>query len=422
MEAIIAIAIMVVSLTAGVADLTATSHFETTPPAVETPPLEPLATVRSTAHIPISFPVARLSAATPYEATPPLEPLPAVQSTARIPVSFPVDRFDAGLPRAPTASLPPLEARRSSFRLPVSVRVASLERELDRSVARTRTVSGSTKWLLGRIRYDVEVERSAITLGESDGSLAATTDAAITGPVSWWLFSGTLNASARIQATVNPVVQGGWHVSPGLALTGRVASARLSSFLPDLGVRRLVARPVDDFLAREQRKLEDSISNSDFIETIARKGWQGLCRSFPISSDPEVWLEVKPTAVSAADPSIDGERMNTELALEFELRVVDRETSPECGFPDVAGANGHDAGDSGIDIVLPVEIGYDTVTTFLDEQLGGRSFSSEDYSVTFDTLELRPYGRAVLFRTDIIIGAPGWFETPARGSSGPTSS
>ena len=413
MEVIIVFfAIMVTSLAAGLADLTAPSYFETNPPAVETPPLEALATFRSTAHIPLSFPVAKLDPIMPREATLALEPLQTLQSTARIPVSFPVDRFDADLPRAATPSLQPLPARRSSIRLPVSVLVDSLEREIDRVVAQTRSVSGSAQWLLGSVHYDVAVERSGITLSGSDNGLVATTDASITGPVGWWLFSGTLNAATQIQATVAPAFQANWRISPGLALEGRVSSAHISTILPDIGVRRLVRKGIDDYLAREQRKLEDSISNNDFIETIARKGWQGLCRSFPISSDPDVWLEVKPTAVSVADPSIEGERMNTELAVEFELRVVDRETTPVCEFPDVAS---DDSRDGGINIVLPVEISYDTLSTFLDEQVGGRSFSNEDFSVTFESLAVRPYGRAVLFHTDIIVRAPGWFETPARG-------
>ena len=412
MELIIALVIAAMGLTAGLAELTAPAYFETTPPSVETPPLEPLATFRSAAHIPLSFPVSRLDPIMPREATAALDPLPTPHSTARIPISFPVDRFDADLPQAATPKLPPLPTRRSSMLLPVSVRVASIEREADRAIAKTHNVSGSTKWLLGSIHYDVAVERSAITLSGSDEGLVAATQASITGPVGWWIFSGTLNAATQIQATIAPAFQADWRVRPGLALQGHVASAHISTILPDIGVRRIVARSIDDFLAREQRKLEDSISNSDFIETIARKGWQGLCRSFPISSDPEVWLEVKPTAAGVASPSIDEERMNTELALEFELRVVDHETQPVCGFPEVAS---DDSSDSGINIVLPVEITYDTLNTFLDKQVGGRSFANDDYSVTFESLEVRPYGRSVLFHAELVVRAPGWFETPAQG-------
>ena len=412
MEAIMALALVIISLAAGLADLTTPAYFETSPPTVETPPLAPLETFHSTAHIPISFPVSKLDPIMPRQATPALEPLQALQSTARIPISFPVDRFASDLPRAATPLLEPLQTRRSSILLPVSVPVQSIERELERIVAPTQSVSGSAKWLLGSVHYDLAVERSAITIGGSDERLVASTQASVTGPVGWWIFSGTLNASTQIQVAIAPAIHGDWRVSPGLALEGRVSAAKFSSMLPDIGVRRLLGKLVNDFLTQEQKKLEDSISNSDFLETIAKKGWEGLCRSFPISSDPKVWLEVKPTAVSAASPSIDDERMNTELALEFELRVVDRETKPVCGFPEVAV---DESRDGGISIVLPIEITYDTLSTFLDDKVGGKSFSSDGFSVTFESLEVGPYGRAALLHTEIIVRAPGWFETPARG-------
>ena len=412
MEAIIALAVVIIGLTAGLSELTAPTYFETSPPSVETPPLAALETFHSTAHIPISFPVSKLDPIMPHQETPALQPLTALQSTARIPVSFPVNRFASDLPRATTRPLQPLQTRRSSILLPVSVLVESIERELEGIVAQTRNVAGTASWLLGSIHYDVAIERSAITLSGSDEHLVASTHASITGPVGWWIFSGTLNASTRIQVAIAPVIHNDWRVSPRLALEARVAAAHISSMLPDIGVRRLIGKHVNRFLAREQKRLEESISNSDFLETIARRGWEGLCRSFPISSDPEVWLEVKPTAVSAAAPSIDDERMNTELALEFELRVVDRETSPVCGFPEVAV---DESRDNGINIVLPIEITYDTLSTFLDDKVGGKSFSNDDFSVTFESLEVGPYGRAVLFHTEIIVRAPGWFETPARG-------
>ena len=52
MEVIIALVIVIVSLSASLADLTAPAYFETSPPAVETPPLAPLETFHSTAHYP----------------------------------------------------------------------------------------------------------------------------------------------------------------------------------------------------------------------------------------------------------------------------------------------------------------------------------------------------------------------------------
>ena len=102
MEAIMALALVIISLAAGLADLTTPAYFETSPPTVETPPLAPLETFHSTAHIPISFPVSKLDPIMPRQATPALEPLQALQSTARIPISFPVDRFASDLPRAST--------------------------------------------------------------------------------------------------------------------------------------------------------------------------------------------------------------------------------------------------------------------------------------------------------------------------------
>ena len=185
MEAIMALAIVIVSLAAGLADLTTPTYFETSPPSVETPPLAPLETYHSTAHIPISFPVSKLDPIMPRQATPGLAPLQALQATARIPISVPVDRFASDLPRAPSSLLEPLQTRRSSILLPVSVPVQSLERELERIVAPTRNLSGSVKWLLGSVHYDLAIERSVITLGGSDERLVASTQASVTGPVGW---------------------------------------------------------------------------------------------------------------------------------------------------------------------------------------------------------------------------------------------
>ena len=73
--------------------------------------------------------------------------------------------------------------------------------------------------------------------------------------------------------------------------------------------------------------------------------------------------------------------------LEFELRVVDRETKPVCGLPEVAV---DESRDGGISIVLPIEITYDTLSTFLNDRVGGKSFSSDGFSVTFESLEVGP--------------------------------
>ena len=66
-----------------------------------------------------------------------------------------------------------------------------------------------------------------------------------------------------------------------------VSAAKFSSMLPDIGVRRLLGKLVNDFLTQEQKKLDDSISNSDFLETIAKKGRGRIMPQFPDLLRPE---------------------------------------------------------------------------------------------------------------------------------------
>ena len=165
---------------------------------------------------------------------------------------------------------------------------------------------------------------------------------------------------------------------------------------------------------RHRSMLEYNISNKEFVDRIISDGWNGLCRSFRVSSDPELWLEIKPIAASATEPDItEDDRMMTQLGLDFEVQVVDHETTPTCGVPDLSLK---DRRNDGVTIILPIEITYDTLNSFLGQFADEKEFSNNDnYSIRFNAVRISPYGTSLLLSADIVARAPGWFGATAKG-------
>ena len=362
----------------------------------------------------------------PHAVTPTLEPIGPQVSSATIPISFPVAKFDAAVPSSFTRSLEQLETRQSTAYIPLAIELRAMERAIEQIVPRTRSTSGGDRWMRFDASYSLSGERSAISVTGRDNALTASTNIAVRGhgdiSFDYWIgsisvFSGDFRGAASIAVESLPTFGTDWRIIPRVRLGAAISSAKLGIELlgipfPEASVRSWARDVVDPLFDELGAALESDLSTNDIVERLARDGWSGLCRSFQVSTNPDLWLEVKPKAIGATNPRMDDEHMTTELILRFEVRVVDRQTLPECEFPAMSQ---EESQDTGIEIFLPVQITYETLSEYISQVVMGKTYTREGYSVSFESVMVGPYGKSVLLHADIVARAPGWFGAPAKG-------
>ena len=110
---------------------------------------------------------------------------------------------------------------------------------------------------------------------------------------------------APLNLVARPVVNSDWRMHvPNLNLSAHLRTAKVRLFGVPFSVRGVAQPKLDDMTRRTSEKLRTIIANDDFLEVAAKKHWKKLCRSYPLGSVSELWLEVRPISVQVAQPIV----------------------------------------------------------------------------------------------------------------------
>lgn len=184
----------------------------------------------------------------------------------------------------------------------------------------------------------------------------------------------------QVSVTSRPTFTPEWRIDPNL--TGSVSLA--DGGLQIGGVRLNVGnevKPMLDRLVKEQMEaLQNRLRADPTIEQTARREWAKACRSIPLGGGktglPNLYLEMKPTRASAAQPKIDPTNVTLTIGIQAETRIVPRATKPDCPFPtQLEIVQKLDAGR--VAIGVPIDIPFTEINRILEPQFKGRTFPDD---------------------------------------------
>ena len=148
-----------------------------------------------------------------------------------------------------------------------------------------------------------------------------------------------------------------------------------------------------------ENALRDVVRNNDFVKRGATQAWNRACRSIRLSTDPVLWVEIKPFAVRAAQPVIDRKVVTVQVGVDAYTRIVSRRTTPKCGsLPSEINLESPRRGQ--LNLIMPVMLDYDYLDELLknvvDKQL------QQDY-LDFREFRTGPHGSSLLVEADVAV-------------------
>ena len=304
-------------------------------------------------------------------------------------------------------SMPP-----STISIPFSLPIKAIRDALDLKIPRTPGDTESWKKnVLGAkisVSGDWKVSRSDIRIsGGGDGIQFGT---AWNGEVRVKKVK-LLSVAGTLGIILNPRLDSNWRLTPNIERRLSLRKARVAGF----SVRGIIRPKLDSILRSAIDTFERSVSNDDFIEDAARQQWNEICRSFPLGSDSDSWLEVRPVAVRSAQPTVDAKNIHLLFGLDAKTRIVEAQTQPQCPFPEKLKILEEGPRTGYFKIVLPAELEYATLETFLNKTFADKTIG-EDVSTTVNAVSVHPDGEAIVLGVELTMKASGWFGPWAQGT------
>lgn len=312
------------------------------------------------------------------------------------------------------AQLPPLPpaSRTSTVIAPAAITLNAIRDVLERAAPRDfagRPDNPISK-LLSKAEIGWTATRSPLSLsGRSDGvtistalngSLRVTGQIAdqagnLTGAIAGFVSSGlgsgvqkltgrTLDQRADIRGNVavlaRPALTTAWRLEPNLTAQVSIADASLSIAGVRLSASNEVRPLLDKAVAEQMTALETRLRNDPFLEQAARREWTKMCRAIPLGAAgagmPNLWLELRPTRMFAAQPRTDANAITLTLGVQAQTRIVPEETKPSCAFP--AKLDLVPQIEQGrVSIGLPIDVPFTELNRVIEPQIRNKSFPED---------------------------------------------
>jgi hypothetical protein len=342
---------------------------------------------------------------------------------------------DSGL-KPKLVELPPLKAmtRLSSVTAPIVVANSAIRATLD--AAAPRDFSGSNdnpiSGLLSKADIGLTAERGPLTVtGRTDGLTIGATIAGsikvsgqlatqagnLTGQLGGLLnqalgqqvgnlASRVLDQKAEVKGqvsvTARPTFTPNWRIEPNLTGSVSIADGGLQIGGIKLNVGNEVKPMLDRVVSEQMSALQNKLRADPTIEQTARREWAKACRSIPLGGGktglPNLYLEMKPTRASAAQPKIDPTNVTLIIGIQAETRIVPTATKPNCPFPaQLEIVQKLDAGR--VAIGVPIDIPFTEINKILEPQFKGRTFPDDKttpYQVEIRKASLNATGNQLL--------------------------
>ena len=323
--------------------------------------------------------------------------------------------------RSATRSLPALPEQISSITVPISVPVSTIQRALNR-VAPKVLLSGSNccqEWGAwgqgGEVKFRYRAKRRTTSVRTNNNKLtgSARIDAyalvynrfvGILGKTDW-------GRVARVEIDGRAALSSNVQINKMWRLQVRGVNANVDIYDTDLDVLGILRIDLDAWVRGYKRRIErraenvmesafrDAVRNNDFVKRGATQAWNQACRSIRLSTDPALWLEIRPFAVRAAQPVIGRQVITVQVGVDAYTRIVSRRTTPECGrLPSEIILESPRRGQ--LNLLMPVMLDYD----YLDELIKNEvdKHLQQDY-LDFREFRTGPHGSSLLVEADVTV-------------------
>jgi hypothetical protein len=248
------------------------------------------------------------------------------------------------------------------------------------------TVTGRTEGLTIAAPIEGSIKISgqlATQAGNLTGQLGGLLNQALgqqAGNLAGRLLDQKAEVRGQVAVTSHPVFTPNWRIEPNLTGSVSIAEGGLQIGGIKLNIGN-EAKPMLDRVVNEQMSaLQNKLRADPTIEQTARREWAMACRSIPLGGGktglPNLYLEMKPTRASAAQPKIDPTNVTLTIGIQAETRIVPTATKPNCPFPaqlDIV--QKLDAGR--VAIGVPIDIPFTEINKILEPQFKGRTFPDD---------------------------------------------
>jgi hypothetical protein len=217
-----------------------------------------------------------------------------------------------------------------------------------------------------------------------------------------------VNANAEIKGnvvvTIRPRFAANWHLEPNFAAQVNLGDTTMSVSGMRVNVPAQIKPVIDKAVNDQMNALGERVRNDPSLMRGARAQWGRACRSVPLQGPglPAVWLEIKPTRVLAAQPTVNASAMTITVGIEAETRVTPAETKPDCPFPDKITVIPPTSG--GINVAVPIDVPFTELNKLVESQLAGRTFpedGSGPVAVTVNHASVTPSGDRLLISLQV---------------------
>ena len=309
-------------------------------------------------------------------------------------------------PPAPitTPELGSLPETTSRLTLPIVLPLESVEHWANAVVDERLSGSGTWEGRLIDNDYTWQVERGPITVIGLQGNNVRARATIDDGHVNIDWFPDVDDVQGRIMIRARPQFTQEWSFIPrgldvDVEMDGEVWELPLSwvPFVLD-GINSRVRREILEYIEDLQAPVTEGIVAS------ARDVWDNTCQNVQLSTDPDLWLEIRPVSVSADQPIVQADTMRFRLGISGQIRFADEVPSPpeRCPFPESLDTTG--VGEEGMDLYIPAQIQYETARRLISQAIVGKTLDG-DVPVRIDRFDLQPYGASLLLNIGVSLKA-----------------
>ena len=236
-------------------------------------------------------------------------------------------------------------------------------------------------------------------VGDAIGNLLGTEAAKQIGGINIKNINANAELKGNVIITMRPRFAANWHLEPNFAAQVSLSDTTMSVGGARLNVPAQIKPVIDKTVNEQMNALGERLRNDQTMMRSAQAQWSRACRSVPLQGPgmPAVWLEVKPTRVLAAQPTVDAKTVTATIGIDAETRVTPAETKPDCPFPDKITVIPPTTG--GINVAIPIDVPFTELNKLVDSQLAGRTFPEDGsgaVAVTVNHASVTPSGDRLL--------------------------
>ncbi len=210
---------------------------------------------------------------------------------------------------------------------------------------------------------------------------------------------GDLRASARL--TAQPALLPSWRLDPKLKGQISIPEGGLRIAGVAIEVTDEVKAAIDTAVSEELKRIQARLRTHPLMEQIARREWAKMCRSISLAGvaagNPNLHLELRPMRLLASQPVIDTASLRLTVGAETQARVISAPNTPDCAFPPRLEIV-EPVEEGRFVVAAPIELPFTEINRLLNQQLRNRTVPEKAVAghITVHRVRVLPSGERLL--------------------------